>query len=177
MQTTITKLFYLSLRFPEWRSPWNLENTRPTPASIDFTFKVISPEKSFIKRVRHGTPVQLKATLFDPTCELLFPCCCLNMIGYLKVIHQINLIHLSTISQQCPNLCTRLYWSNAIWKLNFFRKIFKNNFLQNLYSASRLNTHISKNAIRNLAIVFCDAEILAFLSYELLLNEIANFQK
>ncbi|EUB58310.1 hypothetical protein EGR_06837 [Echinococcus granulosus] len=46
---------------------WNLDNVRPTPAALDLSFKAFSATKRAVSSVLLASPIQLKATLFDPT--------------------------------------------------------------------------------------------------------------
>ncbi|KAM7534297.1 hypothetical protein Aperf_G00000114347 [Anoplocephala perfoliata] len=46
---------------------WNLENVRPTPATFDLSLKAVTSAKRLVSKVLLAAPIQLKATLFDPT--------------------------------------------------------------------------------------------------------------
>ncbi|VDN99198.1 unnamed protein product [Rodentolepis nana] len=46
---------------------WNLDNVRPTPAAFDLSLKTVSLTKRLVSKTLLATPIQLKATLFDPT--------------------------------------------------------------------------------------------------------------
>ncbi|KAM3178718.1 hypothetical protein ACTXT7_001984 [Hymenolepis weldensis] len=46
---------------------WNLDNVKPTPAAFDLSLKAVSSSKQIVSKVLLASPLQLKATLFDPT--------------------------------------------------------------------------------------------------------------
>lgn len=68
----IIRILLFILRSLRLSDQWNVENVRPTPAAFDLSFKIISSAKRVVSKVLLGTPIQMKATLFDPTGEIEF---------------------------------------------------------------------------------------------------------
>ncbi|VDK36291.1 unnamed protein product [Taenia asiatica] len=80
---------------------WNLDNVRPTPAAFDLSFKVISANKRVTSSVLLAAPIQLKATMFDPT--VTYTTFVVESCHAISVAVNSEVMHVEIINRGCPN--------------------------------------------------------------------------
>ncbi|VDD76793.1 unnamed protein product [Mesocestoides corti] len=79
---------------------WNVDNIRPTPSAFDLSFVVVSDAKRVVSRVLLASPIQLKATLFDPTgtfTTFVVESC------HATLGSNADLMYVNIINRGCPN--------------------------------------------------------------------------
>ncbi|CDS41598.1 hypothetical protein EmuJ_000926400 [Echinococcus multilocularis] len=80
---------------------WNLDNVRPTPAALDLSFKAFSATKRAVSSVLLASPIQLKATLFDPT--VTYNTFVVESCYATSVATTSEIMHVEIINRGCPN--------------------------------------------------------------------------
>ncbi|KAL5103000.1 hypothetical protein TcWFU_009145 [Taenia crassiceps] len=80
---------------------WNLDNVRPTPAAFDLSFRVISANKRAVSSVLLAAPIQLKATLFDPT--VTYTTFVVESCHAISAAANSEAMNVEIINRGCPN--------------------------------------------------------------------------